>query len=57
MDVAGTEVSFLGIAVAGVIVGFVSGMFGVGGGFLLTPLLSVVSRFPCPSRSAPVYAR
>ena len=48
MDVAGTEVSFLGIAVAGVIVGFVSGMFGVGGGFLLTPLLSVVFKIPMP---------
>jgi uncharacterized membrane protein YfcA len=48
MDVAGTEVSFLGVAVAGVIVGFVSGMFGVGGGFLLTPLLSVVFKIPMP---------
>ena len=48
MDVAGQSVSVVGIALLGVLVGLVAGMFGVGGGFLLTPLLSVVFRVPLP---------
>src|SRR5437899_2681697 len=32
----------------GLVVGFVSGMFGVGGGFMLTPLLNVVLGVPYP---------
>jgi len=36
------------LAVLGLGVGVVAGMFGVGGGFLLTPLLSVLFRLPLP---------
>ncbi len=35
-----------GVAVLGVVVGYVAGMFGVGGGVLLTPLLAVVFGVP-----------
>lgn len=35
-----------GVAALGVLVGWVAGMFGVGGGFLLTPLLTVVFAVP-----------
>lgn len=48
MLVAGQPVSVLGVALVGVFVGFVAGMFGIGGGFLLTPLLSVIFRIPLP---------
>lgn len=48
MDVGGQEVSLLGLALLGGGVGVVAGMFGVGGGFLLTPLLSVVFDIPLP---------
>jgi uncharacterized protein len=37
-----------GIIALGIAVGFVSGLFGVGGGFLLTPLLNVVFGVPLP---------
>ncbi|HLK10251.1 MAG TPA: sulfite exporter TauE/SafE family protein [Candidatus Binatia bacterium] len=46
LRVAGHPVSLGGAALLGVGVGYVAGMFGVGGGFLLTPLLSVVFRIP-----------
>ncbi len=48
MDVAGQDVSLVGLALLGGGVGVVAGMFGVGGGFLLTPLLSVVFGIPLP---------
>jgi uncharacterized membrane protein YfcA len=48
MLVAGHSVSILGLALLGAIVGLVAGMFGVGGGFLMTPLLSVVFGVPLP---------
>jgi uncharacterized membrane protein YfcA len=48
MDVGGRAVPILGLVVLGVVVGFVAGMFGVGGGFLLTPLLTVVFGIPLP---------
>jgi uncharacterized protein len=35
----GHEVSLLAVILVGLVVGFVAGMFGVGGGFLLTPVL------------------
>jgi uncharacterized membrane protein YfcA len=40
--VDGRPVSLIGVALLGAAVGYVAGMFGVGGGFLLTPLLTVV---------------
>ncbi len=39
---------WLGLAGLGTCVGVVAGMFGVGGGFLLTPLLAVLFRLPLP---------
>lgn len=48
MDIGGQDVSFVGLALLGSGVGVVAGMFGVGGGFLLTPLLSVVFDIPLP---------
>ncbi len=44
----GTEVWIPGIVILGLVVGFLSGMFGVGGGFLLTPVLKVVFGIPYP---------
>jgi uncharacterized protein len=48
MDVAGHSVSLLALVSLGVLVGLVAGMFGVGGGFILTPLLSIVLDVPLP---------
>ena len=48
MDVAGQHVSVLALLALGVVVGFVAGLFGVGGGFILTPLLSALLRVPLP---------
>ncbi len=51
MDVVlqgGHVVSLPAVAVLGVLVGFVAGMFGVGGGFLLVPLMHVVLGLPIP---------
>ena len=44
----GHEVSLLGIVLVGLFVGFFAGMFGVGGGFLLTPVLMYVFGVPAP---------
>ena len=48
LDVAGQALSLPSVLLLGVGVGLVAGMFGVGGGFILTPLLSVVFRLPLP---------
>jgi len=48
MDVAGQHVSIVALAALGIVVGFVAGVFGLGGGFILTPLLSVVLGVPLP---------
>lgn len=48
MEVAGQLVSMPGLLMLGISVGLVAGMFGVGGGFLLTPLLSVIFDVPMP---------
>jgi len=42
LPVAGISVSIFVLIGAGALVGFLSGMFGVGGGFLLTPILIMV---------------
>lgn len=39
---------WFGLALLGLIVGVIAGMFGVGGGFLLTPLLAILFRIPLP---------
>jgi len=46
--VGGASVPIIGIAALGVAVGYVAGMFGIGGGFLMTPLLVVVFGVPLP---------
>ena len=37
-----------GIVLLGVFVGFLTGLFGVGGGFLLTPALNIIFGIPYP---------
>lgn len=44
----GHAVSLPALALVGLIVGYVAGMFGVGGGFLLTPVLLYVFGVPAP---------
>jgi uncharacterized membrane protein YfcA len=44
----GHAVSLLELALAGLFIGYVAGMFGVGGGFLLTPALIYVFGVPAP---------
>ncbi len=46
LDVGGVEVALLAVVALGAAVGFVAGMFGVGGGFLLIPLLHVILNVP-----------
>jgi len=50
IDLAGAAVSLPLLALLGLIVGVVAGMFGIGGGFMLTPLLPIL--FPIPSAIA-----
>lgn len=42
LPVAGISISLLWLVGAGALVGFLSGLFGVGGGFLLTPILMMM---------------
>ena len=44
----GHPVSFPALVLSGLLIGVVSGMFGVGGGFLLTPLLMYGFGVPAP---------
>jgi uncharacterized membrane protein YfcA len=44
--VDGTPHAPLGFALLGLIVGYLSGLFGVGGGFMLTPLLNALFAIP-----------
>ncbi len=46
LDVGGVEIALLAVVALGAGVGFIAGMFGVGGGFLLIPLLHVVLDVP-----------
>lgn len=46
--VDGASVPILGVALLGIAVGYVAGMFGIGGGFLMTPLLVAVFGMPLP---------
>jgi len=45
---AGHSVSLPALALVGLFIGYIAGMFGVGGGFLLTPVLLFVFRVPAP---------
>ena len=42
LPVAGVSISVWALIAAGVLVGFLSGLLGVGGGFLLTPILMML---------------
>ena len=46
LPIAELPVNVLVILVMGLAVGFISGMFGIGGGFLMTPLLIFVGITP-----------
>lgn len=48
LPLSGTEVWWPGLALLGAGIGFLTGMFGVGGGFLMTPLLKIVFGIPYP---------
>jgi uncharacterized membrane protein YfcA len=48
IDVSGVLVSLPALVAVGLAIGFVAGMFGVGGGFILTPLLSLSFKIPMP---------
>ncbi len=48
LPVAGIQVWVPGLVILGLTVGFLSGMFGVGGGFLLTPALRILFGIPYP---------
>jgi uncharacterized membrane protein YfcA len=48
LPLAGVDVWIPGIVLMGILIGFLIGLFGVGGGFLLTPLLKVVFGIPYP---------
>jgi uncharacterized membrane protein YfcA len=52
LDVGGHAVSLLGLLALGIGVGVIAGMFGVGGGFLLVPLLHVFLGVPLPAAVA-----
>jgi uncharacterized protein len=52
LEVQGHAVSLLGLLALGSAVGVVAGMFGVGGGFLLVPLLHVFLGVPLPAAVA-----
>lgn len=48
LPAVGVAVSLPGLIVLGLIVGVMSGMFGAGGGFLLTPFLRIFFGIPFP---------
>ncbi|HXU68094.1 MAG TPA: sulfite exporter TauE/SafE family protein [Polyangia bacterium] len=48
IDVSGVLVSLPALVAVGLAIGFVAGMFGVGGGFILTPLLALSFKIPMP---------
>jgi uncharacterized membrane protein YfcA len=48
LPIADMDVSAAGLLLLGLVIGTLSGFFGVGGGFLLTPLLAAVFGIPMP---------
>lgn len=48
LNLAGLEVWWPGLILLGLCIGFLTGMFGVGGGFLLTPFLNIFFQIPYP---------
>ena len=39
-------INIIGVILSGLLIGFLSGVFGVGGGFLMTPILRIVFGIP-----------
>lgn len=48
LNIAGQPVSILDLMALGLGVGYIAGMYGVGGGFMLTPMLNVMFGIPFP---------
>ena len=48
LPLSGIDIWVPGIVLLGILIGFLIGLFGVGGGFLLTPLLKIVFGIPYP---------
>ena len=48
LSIVGTEVWWPGLIMLGMFVGFLTGLFGVGGGFILTPCLKILFGIPYP---------
>ena len=48
LDIAGHSVSILQLIALGIGVGYFAGMFGIGGGFMLTPALHLIYGIPFP---------
>lgn len=48
LPLAGIEVWVPGLIALGIFIGFLTGLFGVGGGFLLTPFLRILFNVPYP---------
>ena len=48
IDTGHGPVWWAGLTALGLVVGIIAGMFGVGGGFLMTPLLALLFRVPLP---------
>lgn len=48
LEVSGQPVPVLGVALLGIVVGYFAGMFGIGGGFIMTPMLVVLFGVPFP---------
>lgn len=48
ITIVGVEVFWPGLIVLGLLIGFLTGMFGIGGGFLVTPCLKIIFGIPYP---------
>ncbi|SHN85311.1 sulfite exporter TauE/SafE family protein [Desulfitobacterium chlororespirans] len=48
IDIVGVEVFWPGLIVLGLLIGFLTGLFGIGGGFLVTPCLKIIFGIPYP---------
>lgn len=48
INIADVSVWFPGLIILGMTIGFLVGLFGVGGGFLLTPCLKIIFGIPYP---------
>ena len=55
LPIADLPVNVFLIFAMGIAVGFISGMFGIGGGFLMTPLLIFVGISPAVARATSVF--